>query len=122
MISRKFCILGSMVLVLALVFDGCIKVDTPAQLEISVIDDTGAGASGAYVALFDSYEEWNNRANPVQVWRQTDSAGKVVFVDLKEITYFIYARIDGKDNSIGEISIVEPLQVNRRDQIVVHVR
>ena len=111
-----------MVLVLTLVLGGCIKVDTPAQLEISVLDETGAGVSGAYVALFDSYEEWNSRENPVQAWRQTDSAGKVIFVDLKEITYYIYARIDGKDNSIGEISTVEHLQVNRRDKIVVHVR
>lgn len=122
MIRRKFCILGSMILGLALVPYGCIKVDTPAQLEISVLDDTGASVSGAYVALFDSNEEWNSRNNPVQVWRQTDSDGKVVFVDLKEITYYIYARFDGKDNSVGEISTMEKLQVNQRGKIFVHIR
>ncbi|MFA5815029.1 MAG: carboxypeptidase-like regulatory domain-containing protein [Bacteroidales bacterium] len=122
MISRKFNILGSFALCLALVLFGCIKVDTLPQLEILVLDEKGASISGAYVALFDSADEWNIRKNPVQVWRQTDSDGKVVFVDLKEITYYVYVRFDGKDNSVGEVSTTEPLQVNQRNKIVVHVR
>lgn len=101
---------------------GCIKFDTLPQLEILVLDEKGASVPGAYVALFESAGEWNSRENPVQVWRRTDSGGKVMFVDLKEITYFVYARFDGKDNSVDEISVPAPLQVNQRAKIVIHVR
>ncbi|TSA34413.1 MAG: carboxypeptidase regulatory-like domain-containing protein [Porphyromonadaceae bacterium] len=107
---------------MAFVLYSCTKVDTLPQLEIQVLDENGANISGAYVALFDSADEWNNRINPIQVWRRTDSDGKVVFVDLKEITYYVYVRFDGKDNSVGEVSTSEPLQVNQRNKIVVHVR
>ncbi len=122
MISRKFYKLGSLALFLGLVLFGCIKVDTLPQLEILVLDENGAGISGAYVALFDNADEWNKRKNPVQVWRRTESDGKVVFVDLKEITYYIYVRFDGKDNSVGEISTAEALQVNKKSMIVIHIR
>lgn len=122
MTSRKICILCSMVIGLVFVHYGCSKVDTLPQLEIKVLDEKGANITGAYVALFDSADEWNKRINPVQVWRQTDSNGKVVFVDLKEITYYFYVRFDGMDNSVGEVSTMEPLQLNQRNQIVVYVR
>src|SRR5450759_2523557 len=104
MTRRKICILSSMVISMAFVHYGCSKVDTLPQLEIQVLDEKGANISGAYVALFDSADEWNKRINPMQVWRQTDLNGKVVFVDLKEITYYFYVRFDGKDNSVGEVS------------------
>ena len=122
MTSRKIFIFCSMVISLAFVHYGCSKVDTLPQLEIQVLDEKGANISGAYVALFDNADEWNSRINPVQVWRQTDSNGKVVFVDLKEITYYFYIRFDGQDNSVGEVSTKEPLQLNQRNKIVVHIR
>lgn len=109
-------------LCLALTFYGCVQVDTLPQLEIQVMDESGANVSGAYVALFDSADEWNKRENPVQVWRQTGSDGKVVFVDLKEISYYIYVRYDKKDNSLDEVSTLESLRMNQRDQIIIHIR
>jgi hypothetical protein len=119
---KQWHIFGTTILMLALLFNACSKPDTLPQLEILVLDKNNAGISGATVALFDSSEEWDKRLNPVQVWRSTDTEGKVLFVDLKEITYYIYVRFDGKDNSVGEVSTTQPLQVNQRTRIVVHIR
>lgn len=109
-------------LVLAFFLSGCIKVDTDPQLMIHVLDEKGAGVQGAYVALFENHDEWSKRINPVQVWRRTDSEGKVVFAGLRPDTYYIYARYDGKDNSTGEITTREALQENFRHIIIVHIR
>lgn len=122
MIRRKLRILGSSALLLALLLPGCVKIDTLPQLEILVLEQNDAFVSGAYVALFESVDEWNNRSNPAQVWRNTDAEGKVLFVDLKEIDYFIYVRYDGKDNSLGEMSTDKPLKMNQRDKIIIHIR
>jgi hypothetical protein len=122
MTGRRIYLFGFILVTLLIMFDGCKKIDTLPQLQVIVLDDLGARIPGAYVALFDSAEDWNARNNPVQVWRQSDSEGKVVFMDLKEITYYIYARYDGKDNTVDEISTMEPLRVNQRSNIMVHVR
>ena len=114
--------MASLAICLAFMLPGCVKVDTLPQLEILVLDEAGASISGAFVTLFDNAEEWNIRKNPVQVWRRTDSEGKVIFVDLKEITYYIYARFNGKDNSVGEVFTAEALKVNQRSMIVIHIR
>ncbi len=119
---RKILLLASVLMGLILLADGCIKVDTLPQLEILVLDEKGDEVEAAYVALFDSEAEWNKRENPVQVWRQTDADGKVLFVDLKEITYFVYVRFDGKDNSVEEVSTTEPLALNQRNKIIIHIR
>jgi hypothetical protein len=121
-IRKRFFISALLAICLASGLAGCFKVDTLPQLEILVLDETGAIVSGADVALFDSIDEWNKRENPVQVWRRTGIDGKVVFVDLKEITYYVYVRFDGKDNSLGEISTAAPLQVNYKNKIVIKVR
>lgn len=122
MTVRKFLLSGSMALCLTLVLSGCIKVDTLPQLEILVLDEKDAAIPGACVALFDNPDEWSKRENPVQVWRLTDSEGRVVFVDLNEITYYIYARFDGKDNSVGEISTAGAIQLNQKCMIVIHLK
>jgi len=122
MTGKKFYIMVSLAISLALILHGCVKVETEPQLLIHVLDEKGKSVSGAYVALFDTADEWNRRLNPVQVWRRTDSEGKVVFTDLQEMTYYIYVRFDGKDNSIGEMSTTEALQANLRHVIVIHIR
>jgi hypothetical protein len=121
MIGKKFKILAVSAS-LTLLLTGCFKLDTLPQLEIQVQDETGASVSGAYAALFESMDEWNNRKNPVQVWRKTESDGKVVFIDLKEISYYIYVRFDGMDNSVGEVSTTGSLKMNQRSKIVIHIR
>lgn len=122
MTVKRFFISVSMLTCFALLMSGCFKVDTLPQFEIRVVDESGKAVAGAYVALFDSADEWNRRENPVQVWRRTDSAGTVIFADLKEITYYIYARFDGKDNSVGEVFTAGPLGVNQRMIVIVRIR
>lgn len=109
-------------LILAWVPYACARVDTLPQLEILVLDEKNEAIPGAYVALFDTADEWNSRMNPVQVWRRTDSEGKVWFIDLREIAYYIYARFDGRDNSVGEISTAEELQMNKKSVVIIHLK
>jgi len=109
-------------LCLAFTFSGCVKVDTLPQLDIQVVDQNGTLISGASVALFANQEEWSKRDNPVQVWRTTGADGHVTFIDLEELSYYVYVRYDGKDNSLDEVKTTEPLQMNQRDQILVHIR
>lgn len=122
MTVRKLHILFSFALAMAFLFPGCMKFDTPPQLEIQVLDETGGIVPGAYVGLFDSPEEWINRDNPIQVWRKTGADGKVLFVDLAEIRYYVYVRFDGKDNSLDQFSTFVSLSVNKRHTITVHIR
>lgn len=107
---------------LVLLLDACIKVDTLPQLEILVLDEQGSIVTGAYVALFENAGEWETRKNPVQVWRRTGTDGKVLFVDLDEATYYVYARYDGKDNSVDEAATLETLQLNQKSRIIIHLR
>ena len=120
--KMKFALTVFVVAGLILVHTGCAKIDILPQLEITVLDDSGAVVPGADAALFSSADDWNKRLNPVQAWRRSDAAGKVVFVDLKEITYYIYIRSLGKDNSLNEVFTTEPLQKNHKDQLTVHLR
>ncbi len=122
MSGKKLYIIVAIALIAGLLNTGCIKIETLPQLEIQVVDETGAIVSGASVALFDSSDEWNKRINPVQVWRQTDTSGKVLFVDLKEIKYFVYVRYDGKDNSVDEVSTDVALEVNTKKVMTIHIR
>ena len=115
-------ILTAMLLFLGFLFPGCIAIDTLPQLEITVLDDSGKAVPGAYVALFDSNDDWNQRSIPVLVWRKTDDVGKVLFIDLETKGYFIYARFENRDNSLSEIATAAPLELNRKHQIIVHIR
>lgn len=121
-LRRYIPVVGLLALLLAFMVVSCIKTETLPQLEIVVLNESGAKVTGAMVALFDNQEEWSKMKNPVQAWRMTDADGKVVFVDLKEIIYYIYVRYDGKDNIIDEISTAQPLQMNKKNIIVIHVR
>jgi hypothetical protein len=122
MTGRKNIILLVASILLVFTLHGCVKVDTLPQLEIIVLDENGTKISGASAALFSSLDEWNKRINPVQVWRKTDADGKVLFIDLDEIKYFVYVRYDGKDNSLTEVSTEEALTINQRNSITIHIR
>ncbi len=100
---------------------GCFKTDNPPQLEIQVIDASGNPVSGVFVGLFDTYDNWKLRENPVQTWRQTNADGYVLFIDLREIDYYFYARIDSRDNSYREIKTEWRLKINERARVKVHL-
>lgn len=119
---NKYVTLALLSCLFAIVAAGCVKVDTPPQLEIQVLDAKGNPVSGAVAGLFESEQEWVRLTNPVQPWRRTGADGKVLFADLHEVTYFFYVRFNGTDNSLGEISLAEPLQRNRKHHIIVMIR
>jgi len=122
MSKRKILLTCSLSILLLGFFSGCIKYDTPPQLEVIILDPNESRVTGAYVALFENLTEWEKRINPVQVWRRTDNDGVVLFNDLKENRYYIYARFDGMDNSFKEYSTVEPLVVNSVKSVIIHIR
>jgi len=71
------------------------------------------------VGLFDELDEWSMKENPVQVWRETDQTGKVLFVDLQEFAYYIYADGDSLNNIGHEIQLDEALKVNETRKLTV---
>jgi hypothetical protein len=107
---------------LFLLLMGCEKPDNLPQLEIQVLNESDTPVAGAYAALFESYEEWLARENPVQVWRRSGSDGKILFTDLEEKRYFFYIRFSESDNSMNTISLTEPLKINTRTEITVYIQ
>lgn len=99
----------------------CIKVDTPPSLEITVIDQYNNPVKEALVTIFDSQEEWAMRKNPLQAWKMTDDNGKVMFVNLLETNYFIYAEKDMLNNLKNEIKTADSLLKNQIRLIRIHV-
>jgi hypothetical protein len=122
MSKRKNGLLSLLTLLLLGIFSGCLKFDTPPQLEVIVLDSNDSGVTGAYVALFESETEWEKRINPVQAWRRTDNDGAALFNDLKENKYYVYARFNGLDNSFNGYATVEPLVLNQVRSIIIHIR
>lgn len=99
----------------------CIKVDTPPSLGITVIDQYNNPVKEALVTIFDSQEEWAMRENPLQAWKMTDDNGKVMFVNLQETNYFIYAEKGKLNNLKNEIKTAENLLDNQIRLIRIHV-
>lgn len=99
----------------------CSKIDTLPQLELTVVNSTGQPVPGAIVGLFDQLDEWSMLENPVQVWRETDNKGKVLFIDLKEEIYYFYANSDTLSNIGHEIKLKEPLRLNeiRKVELII---
>jgi len=100
----------------------CSKIDVPPMLEITVIDQDGSPAAGIIVGLFDDQDEWSMLENPVQAWKETDSNGKVSFIDLKEIIYYFYADGDSVNNFGSQIMLSEALKMNEIRQVVLSVK
>ena len=99
----------------------CTKIDTPPMLEIKVVNTNGQAVSGVMVALFNGLDEWSMLENPVQVWRETDTDGKVLFIDMIEEIYYFYADGDSLSNIGHEIKLLEPLRMNEKRQVTVTV-
>ncbi|MEA1875970.1 MAG: hypothetical protein U9N86_03825 [Bacteroidota bacterium] len=99
----------------------CIKVDTPPSLEITVLDQYNNPVEEVLVTIFDSQEEWAMRENPLQAWKMTDGNGKVMFVNLQETNYFIYAEKGKLNNLKNEIKTADNLLNNQIRLIRIHV-
>ena len=72
----------------------------PTKLRVTVIDGLGNFVQGASVALYENEEDYLASENPVAVL-QTDKKGRVLFKDLKTISYFIEAK-KGEQTNDGE--------------------
>jgi len=99
----------------------CIKVDTPPSLEITVVDQYNNPVSEVLVSIFDKQEEWAMRENPLQAWKMTNADGEVLFVNLQEINYFIYAEKNDVNNIKNEIKTSDHLLINQKRLIRIHL-
>jgi hypothetical protein len=122
MITRKPIIALLLAWTALLALPGCYETENLPQLEVTVLDQDQAPLPDVFVALFTSREDWQQMENPVQAWRQTGPEGQVVFIDLKETTYWIYCRKDDRDNSFDEIRTDGDLKMNQKARILVHLR
>lgn len=109
------------ILLLWLLPAACMEVDTPPSLEVTVSDQFNNPVSGAAVALFADQEQWGMLENPVQVWKLTDEEGKVIFTNLFEQTYYIFAEKEARNNLKNEIKTPVPLMVNQRRLVIIHI-
>jgi hypothetical protein len=103
-------------------FQSCEKADNLPQLVVQVLDEQNRPVAGAYVALFKDNESWQTRENPVQVWRTSTATGYVLFTDLEESEYFIYARHGAMDNSMNEYHVEGKLEMNVRKKVLIHIQ
>jgi len=96
----------------------CHKIDVEPMLEIEVHNNLGLPVAGAMVGLFNSAEEWSMKENPVQVWRQTSSNGKVVFANLLESRYYFFVEKDSLNNIGSAISTDKALIKNQIGKVL----
>ncbi len=118
-IRRKLSVLSLLFVVLTMAT--CIKVDTPPALEVTILDSFDNTAGQVLVGIFDSQVEWAMGENPIQAWKMTDSNGKVMFANLKEKSYFIYAEKDNLNNLKNEIGTKTGLNINEIRSLLIHI-
>lgn len=96
-------------------------IDNTPQLEITVLNENGGRIQGASVTLYDSEDNWNNGTNFLQSGL-TDSQGIILFEELEEQVYFIYAEKDELSNQDGISALNEELQINVRALLTIIIK
>jgi len=109
-------------LLMSVFINSCIKPDSSPRLEILVLDESGDPVTNAFVSLYETIEEWGMKETPVQAWKKTDKYGKVVFVTLNEIVYYIYVVKENKDNSDGFVKTEEILKLNEIVKVKIYIK
>ena len=107
-----------------LLFFSCTKevlVDVPPQLEIIVVDLDGNTISDALVKLYFNEKDWNFDENAV-IEKRTGDSGSILFEDLKEQVYFIYAEKESKNNRHGVATFDQALQVNKLLKLNIEIK
>ena len=120
-LSRIVMIPGLMILA-GLLSASCIRVDQAPGLSVMVIDVNDNPVQGAMVALFDNQTEWHYLDNPAQVWRVTGISGEVLFTDLEEKSYYVYARKGSDDNRGDEMLTSGSLMSNQVMKVSIRIR
>ncbi len=106
---------------IVLLVSSCIKIDVPPSLEILVVDEFNNPIDQALVGLFESVDEWGMKENPVQAWKKTQDDGKVIFVELLEMNYYVVVEKGKLNNLRNEIRTTEVLKDNRITTLVIHI-
>lgn len=91
----------------------------PTKLRVTVIDGLGNFVEGASVALYDNEKDYLASKNPIAILK-TDKKGRVLFKDLKVISYFIEAK-NGDQTNDGEgvqTAVLSEGKVNRVNTVI----
>ncbi|MDE5419878.1 hypothetical protein L3049_17950 [Labilibaculum sp. DW002] len=102
-------------LIALIAFSACEKtnyVDSPPQLQFTVLDENGVLVEDASVTLFTTYDAWYNIEDSEEnMIATTDSTGTCLFTDLQEVYYFFNVE-KGEEltNSTSNSSMEKPLQ------------
>ena len=91
----------------------------PTKLRVTVIDGLGNFVEGATVALYENEKDYLASENPVAVLK-SDKKGRVMFKDLKTISYFIEAK-KGDQTNDGEgvqTAVLSEGKVNRVNTVI----
>jgi len=104
------------------IFSSCKDdVDENPQLRVVVIDNSSSIVSECNVQLFTTEEDWINKTNIVQS-ASTDSKGEVLFSDLEELQYYIFAKKDRRSNYYTTNLLENPLESNVRTLVTISIR
>lgn len=93
-------------------------IDTPAQLQIHVVDESNTSIAGAEVSLFATLDDWQNSANVLST-QTTDSDGTVLFTDLDEKIYYFWVEKDELNNNFSVAATEKKLSINVVAQVEV---
>ncbi len=91
----------------------------PTKLRVTVIDGLGNFVEGATVALYENEKDYLASENPIALLK-TDKKGRVMFKELKTISYFIEAK-NGEQTNDGEgvqTAVLSEGKVNRVNTII----
>lgn len=93
-----------------------VNIDTPPQLEITVLDIDGNSVQEANVSLFETESDWKNKTNQLFT-KKTNNNGIVLFENLESKIYYFYVEKLNMNN-IESIAVIDKeLQTNIKAKI-----
>lgn len=91
----------------------------PTKLRVTVIDGLGNYVEGAAVSIYENEKDYLASENAVATLK-TDKKGRVLFKDLKVISYFIEAKKEDQSND-GEgvqTAVLSEGKINRVNTVI----
>lgn len=121
MIQSKIPFYAVLITTIILLLNSCIMIDEPPSIEIKVVDEFNNPVDQALVGVFQNFDEWGMKENPIQAWKKTQDDGKVIFVELLKMNYYIVVEKGKLNNLRNEIRTTEALTENRITKLVIHI-
>ena len=87
----------------------------PTKLRVTVIDGLGNFVGGASVSIYESEKDYLAGENAIAMLK-TDQKGRVVFKDLKPISYYIEAKKGDMKNDCEGV-VTSPLSEGRINKV-----